>query len=56
MSGMTWEVSGIVFRLWMLSLMGVEIALTDHPSIIRLSELFTYLNGFSVAVGHMGSD
>ena len=42
-SGMTWEVSGNVFRLWMLphTCMGVVI-LIDCPSIIHLL-LFTYL-------------
>ena len=39
---MPWEVSRIVFRLWMLPRMGVEIALIDHTinySIIRIFHL-----------------
>ena len=57
-SGMAWEVSGTVFRSWMLPLMGVVIALIDRmqPSIIHLSEFFTYPTEFLVAVGHRGSD
>ena len=56
MSGMAWEVSGTLFRSWMLPLMGVVIALIDHTSIIHLPELFTYPNKVLVAVGHRDSD
>ena len=56
MLGMAWEVSGTVFRLWMLSLLAVVIALIncDH-------QLFTYANlslisELLVAVGNRGSD
>ena len=42
MLGMSWEVSGTVFRLWMLPFMGVVMALIDHTinySLIRTFHL-----------------
>ena len=35
---------------------GVVIVFIELPSIIHLSEHFTYLNEFLDAVGHKGSD
>ena len=50
-SGLPWEVSRTVFRLWMRPLRGVVIALIDCAH-----QLFTYPNEFLVTVGHRGSD